>query len=130
MTMNYTCPCCGYREFKKPPGSGESCTFCLWIDDALQFANPTAAGGLNKESLLVAQDAFRSTMPLADIEEAEAAGASKDPAWRALNMCEREIFESESRGVAFVNPPVTRLSEAYWNRNIVEEKTRPNQSAT
>ena len=66
-------------------------------------------------------------MPDADIEEAEAEGAIKDPAWRYLNMCERELFLSESRGIDFVNPAVVHLSEAYWNRNIVQEKTEPNQ---
>ncbi|MBP7867845.1 MAG: hypothetical protein KA419_18090 [Acidobacteria bacterium] len=54
----YTCPCCGYRTFKEPPGSYEICSVCFWEDDPVQFLDPWFEGGANGPSLASAQEEY------------------------------------------------------------------------
>ena len=50
--MSYPCPCCGYLTLDEPPpGTFEICPVCYWEDDAVQFNDPSYAGGANKMCL-------------------------------------------------------------------------------
>ncbi len=90
----------------------------------MQLANPCSGGGANSESLCKAQDAFRDTTPEADLEEWISCGGSRDPRWRPLNNVEKDIFRREvTEHGLWKNRAVSDLSEAYWNRNIVSERT-------
>lgn len=118
----FPCPCCGFLTYEEPPGSYEICSICGWEDDPVQAANPCYAGGANSESLERAQDNFQST-PDADLNEYKAYGFQLDAKWRPLNVIERQIFSDElTRATRCPNPPLTEISQYYWNRNIVEEK--------
>ncbi|MDF9801431.1 hypothetical protein OKW21_006740 [Catalinimonas alkaloidigena] len=120
----YTCPCCGYIILSEPPGSYEICGICGWEDDAVQLANPCTKGGANSQSLDEGQSNFEYTTPSADIAEYERSGIHKDKKWRRLNNVEKEIYLTESKnGTMWVNKAIYDLSEAYWNKNIVLEKT-------
>lgn len=122
--MKYTCPCCGFKVFDEPPGSYEICEVCGWEDDAVQLANPCSEGGANGDSLAEAQDNFQST-PEADIDEVIAEGIERDPKWRPLNMTERQILklEIQNSNSNWPNKAIYEINQAYWNRNIVKEKT-------
>jgi len=45
------CPCCGYYQFDKGPGSFEICPICYWEDDKIQRDDPDYQGGANPLSL-------------------------------------------------------------------------------
>ncbi len=121
--MSYPCPCCGFLTIDDPPGSYEICGVCGWEEDPVQAANPCTGGGANPESLSEAQDNFQST-PDADLDELASNEFTRDPAWRQLNLNERAIFSSKSEnGTRFPNRRIENVSEYYWNRNIVREKT-------
>ena len=122
--MKYTCPCCGFIVFNEPPGSYEICEVCGWEDDAVQLTNPCSGGGANGESLAESQYNFQST-PEDDLGEILAEGIKRDLKWRPLNMNEKEIFakEIEKLGTVWPNKAIYDLNKAYWNRNIIKEKT-------
>jgi hypothetical protein len=122
--MKFTCPSCGFIVFDEPPGSYDICDVCGWEDDAVQLANPCSGGGANGETLAEAQNNFQDT-PNADVKEIIAEGYVRDPKWRPLNMTEREILgkEIEILGTVWPNKAVYDLNKAYWNRNIIKEKT-------
>jgi hypothetical protein len=121
--QKYTCPCCGFLAYDEPPGSYVICDYCGWEDDGVQLANPCSGGGANRESLCEAQDAFTTT-PDADIDEWIANGAKRDPAWRRLNNVEKELFRSEiEESGLWCNKAITEILDAYWNRNVIAERT-------
>jgi len=87
--MKYTCPCCGYRVFAAPPGSGDLCPICGWRDDAMHLRFPSFGGMPNAISLIDAQlnyeligakdpAALQSVRP-------PAAGDQRDPDWRPID---------------------------------------------
>ncbi len=56
----YPCPCCGYYTLlNEPPGTYELCPICFWEDDGVQYRDPDAEGGANRESLRQAQRNFQ-----------------------------------------------------------------------
>ncbi|RPE08114.1 hypothetical protein EGT74_13680 [Chitinophaga lutea] len=57
-SFRYTCPCCGYKMFKEPPGSYDICEICYWEDDQVQFDDPGYAGGANAVSLKEGQQNY------------------------------------------------------------------------
>lgn len=119
----FTCPCCGHLIFTEPPGSYEICSVCGWEDDPVQLANPCTTGGANKESLWEAQRNFEYTTPEPDLKEIESHGVKKDPSWRKMTILEMEIFMQESeQGKRWVNKGINDLTNAYWNRNIVQAR--------
>jgi hypothetical protein len=58
--MNYPCPCCKNLTLSEPPpGTFEVCPVCYWEDDAVQFKDPTYAGGANRMSLEIARSNYQ-----------------------------------------------------------------------
>ena len=58
--MNYPCPCCKNLTLcEPPPGTFEVCPVCYWEDDAVQFNDPTYAGGANRVCLEVARSNYQ-----------------------------------------------------------------------
>jgi hypothetical protein len=59
VTGKFTCPCCGYKTFrKKPNGSYDICSVCFWEDDPTQLDDPDYEGGANRVSLKQGQKNF------------------------------------------------------------------------
>ena len=54
----FTCPCCGFKSLKNPPGSYDICKFCNWEDDLYQMLEPQTTGGANDVCLIEAQHNF------------------------------------------------------------------------
>jgi Cysteine-rich CPCC len=88
--MQYTCPCCGYRELSGPPGTEETCPICGWRDDLMHLRFPLWNGMPNGISLADAQTNYA-------VIGAKDPGALKsvrfpderdvrDPDWRPLDL--------------------------------------------
>lgn len=79
------CPCCGYRTLPEgPPGSGERCPVCHWVDDATQFKDPESVTETNAVSLAVARENFAECGACRPkfVEETRLPGdESRDPNW-------------------------------------------------
>jgi len=85
----FTCPCCGYIVFRKPPGSFDFCPVCVWEDDNVQLRYVTSPGGANKESLLDSQKNYQVIGVSALRRSSRAAspdGFEKDLTWRPIDL--------------------------------------------
>lgn len=85
MSLEFTCPCCGFFVFCEPAGSYEICSVCGWEDDAVQLRYPGMSGGANDESLYDCQNHALGDYP-EDVMEVE--GMNRDPEWRPLRTLE------------------------------------------
>lgn len=115
--VRYVCPCCGYRVFGAPPGSGDLCPICGWRDDLMHLRFPLFNGLPNGISLVDAQlnysliggkdaGALKSLrFPRAD--------EHRDPDWRPIDL---DIDKPESIPVDFdaLAEPEDPTSLYYW----------------
>ena len=115
--VRYVCPCCGYRVFHAPPGSGDLCPICAWRDDLMHLRFPLFNGLPNGISLVDAQMNY-------SLIGAKDAGALKsvrfprsdehrDPDWRPIDL---DIDKPESIPVDFdaLTEPEDPTSLYYW----------------
>ncbi len=57
----FPCPCCGYLTLpNKPPGTLDGCPVCSWVDDQIQYENPSSESGCNSVSLETARKNYVS----------------------------------------------------------------------
>lgn len=58
--MSYLCPCCKCLTLgEQPTGTFEICPVCGWVDDDVQFDDPSFEGGANDVSLDQARENFK-----------------------------------------------------------------------
>ena len=86
----YTCPCCGYKVYSKPPEDDQICGICYWQNDIVDLVYALKPNGPNHVSLLEAQKNFQKIgacekrfiqyVKLPSKEEI------KDPEWRPIDL--------------------------------------------
>ncbi len=102
----YTCPCCGYKVFKEPPGSYDICPVCKWEDDVSQLKFVTSKGA-NHESLIDAQKSCK-------INQVQASKYNRDIEWRIFNLTHDKIeklIEDHDYGMDY---PKNLTNLYYW----------------
>ena len=66
--MAFACPCCEYLTLDhEPPGSGEKCSECGWIDDSAQSTDPELVEGPNEVSLSEAREIYERVNQIPDL---------------------------------------------------------------
>jgi hypothetical protein len=114
----FTCPCCGYRTLKGPPGSYDICHVCFWEDDLVQLSDPWFPCGANAVSLADAQQNYRlhGAMEMRFIANVDGIrpGDHLDPDWRPVEIGDR------SRILVLGSQNETEMSDLrsryYWLR--------------
>jgi len=113
----YTCPCCGYRVFSKPPGSEEICAICGWRDDLMHLRFVLFNGLPNGISLAeaqqnVAQIGAKDAGALGSVRF-PGAGDERDEDWRPFDP---EIDEAEGIPTDFdgLQEPEDPTALYYW----------------
>lgn len=88
--QKFTCPCCGYRVFRLPPGCHESCPICGWEDDLTQLRFPRMPGAANRASLQQSQQNYVSggaaAVPNTKMLRSPVGGDLRDTEWRPLKI--------------------------------------------
>jgi hypothetical protein len=109
------CPACGFLTVPETSyGSYNICEVCGWEDDGVQLSNPACGGGANRESLIEAQLAALTRVP---VGVSETAGICRSPVWRPLTAPEVARSTAERDQRYWMNPAVVELSECYWLKN-------------
>jgi ribosomal protein S18 acetylase RimI-like enzyme len=123
----FTCPCCGYRTLKEPPGSYSICPICFWEDDPVQLLDPAYRGGANDPSLTDCQANFARIGAceerLATFVRPPKADETRDPEWRPVQDSD-VLFARNPGGLA---DEEWRRPDAwyYWKRNPAWLTLRP-----
>ncbi|MBE0542645.1 MAG: hypothetical protein IH623_14900 [Verrucomicrobia bacterium] len=90
----FTCPCCGYRTFRRRPGNYEICHVCFWEDDPVQLLDPWYPGGANNVSLQEAQQNYAqigvSEPKFKPNVKGVLSGDARDPLWRPVKDADRQ----------------------------------------
>lgn len=122
---SYPCPCCGYLSQSEPPGSYNSCEICRWTDDPSQLRFARTRGGANRESLVQAQENYRSygASEHRKLPNVRVSGSEdlREPAWRVWNPKTDDTERSEtSAGYGKCYPSDTTTlyywRETYWRK--------------
>ena len=98
-------------------GSFSICPICGWEDDCVQLANPTSAGGANRESL---QDAQHKALTKHPIGVSLAGGYRRSTSWRPLNSTELQYAECNRSIKHWYSQGVYEECDAYWLKPSVE----------
>jgi hypothetical protein len=126
--MMYPCPCCGFLEFKEPPGSDDICPICFWQDDEISLRYPViAVGGPNKVSLFEAQKNFAargvSEPRFRARVRAPTAADRRDPGWRLIDSNIDTL--DTSYGAGFTPGPDDKTKLYYWRPDYWLQQQKP-----
>jgi len=125
---SYPCPCCGYLSQCAPPGSYNSCEICRWTHDPSQLRYARKRGGANRESLVEAQENFRSCgasneKKLPVVRKSGSMDA-RDPAWRLWNPETDDTERSETSVGYGKRYPADTTTLYYWRDTYWRKRTR------
>ena len=119
--MNYTCPVCGYKTFKEPPGSYDTCVLCGWEDDLSQLRFPETKGA-NNVTLIDAQKNFKKigystyNFLVRLVSKKNSKNYKKDLEWRPLS--DQIDYERPKPGVDYGIKYPEDLTKLYYWKNI------------
>ena len=127
-TRAYPCPCCGFLSFSDPPGSYTSCEICLWTDDPSQLRFPEARGGANRESLIQAQENFRSfgASERRRLPDVRGSGSEdeRDQGWRLWDRTTDDTGRSPTSAGYGMGYPTDTTKLYYWRNTYWGRKAK------